>query len=391
MLDTAAFGQALKDRGYNFYSGVPCSFLKDLINYAINEASYVMAANEGDAVAICAGAALGGKKSVVLMQNSGLGNAVSPLTSLNAVFHIPVLGFVSLRGEPGLNDEPQHELMGLITDKMLETMQIDYEVLSGGKDEALKQLDAADAHILNGKSFFFIVKKDTFSKIALKEKPEYSVPPAAGKKAARPVTLDAGAQDLNARPPYSRVEMLKALKEGAGGKAVYLATTGYTGRELYEVGDDPNNLYMAGSLGCISSLGLGLSLARPSVPVAVLDGDGSLLMRTGSLAVNAFYKPGSMFHVLFDNRCHESTGGQFTVAPGVDFLRLALASGYPNAVYAETPEKLKEAAENWRKEKGLVFVYCPVGLRASKELARPSVKPPEVARRLIAFMQKELS
>ena len=132
MLDTTAFGQALKERGFDFYSGVPCSFLKDLINYAINEAVYIMAANEGDAVAVSTGAALGGKKSVVLMQNSGLGNAVSPLTSLNAIFRIPVLGFVSLRGEPGLNDEPQHELMGTITDKMLETMQIDYAVLSAG-------------------------------------------------------------------------------------------------------------------------------------------------------------------------------------------------------------------------------------------------------------------
>jgi phosphonopyruvate decarboxylase len=41
--------------GYDFYSGVPCSFLKYLINYAINDCEYVAAANEGDAVAIVAG------------------------------------------------------------------------------------------------------------------------------------------------------------------------------------------------------------------------------------------------------------------------------------------------------------------------------------------------
>ena len=367
-LDTVAFGNALKKKGFDFFSGVPCSFLKSLINYAINEGSYVMAANEGDAVAICAGAALGGKKSVVLMQNSGLGNAVSPLTSLNAIFRIPVLGFVSLRGEPDLNDEPQHELMGVITDKMLEAMKIDYAFLSANESEALKQLDAADTCIKQGKSYFFIVRKETFSKVALiNDKAKEAAPPL-----------------------FQKTEMLRSVKEGAGPDSLYLATTGFTGRELYELGDDPNNLYMVGSMGCISSLALGLSLSQPERPVVVLDGDGSLLMRMGSLAVNAFYKPRLMFHVLFDNNSYESTGGQNTVAPGVDFPSLALAAGYSKAISTAAPAELKSAAENWRKKGGLVFVYCPVGLRVSKDPPRPTVKPPELARRFINFIhQKE--
>ena len=183
--------------------------------------------------------------------------------------------------------------------------------------------------------------------------------------------------------------MLRAVKEGAGSKSLYLAATGFTGRELYELGDDPNNLYMVGSMGCVSSLGLGLSLARSDMSVVVLDGDGSLLMRMGSLAVNAFYKPRAMLHVLFDNRCHESTGGQFTAAPAVDFPHLALAAGYPQAVCAKTPEELKAAVEDWRNRKGLTFIYCPVDLRTSKELFRPSIKPPEAAKRFIDFIQKE--
>jgi phosphonopyruvate decarboxylase len=303
------------------------------------------------------------------MQNSGLGNAVSPLTSLNAIFNIPVFGFVSLRGEPGLKDEPQHDLMGVITDKMLETMHIDYAFLSAEESEAIKQLDSADKLINEGKSFFFIVKKDTFSKVELKHKPDVS--PAATPEAEL----------------YQKTEMLRAVKEGAGDKSLYLATTGFTGRELYELGDDPNNLYMVGSLGCISSLGLGLSLARPDKSVVVLDGDGSLLMRMGSLAVNTFYKRQALFHVLFDNRCHESTGGQFTVAPIVDFPALARATGYPSVITVHNPEELKSAAEEWNKNGGLVFVYCPVALRSSKELARPSVKPPEVAERFSCFLQ----
>ncbi len=169
MLQTRVFGDELKRLGFNFYSGVPCSFLKDLINYAINECDYVMATNEGDAVAACAGAYLGGRKSVFLCQNSGLTNATSPLTSLTWTFKLPILGVVSLRGEAGISDEPQHELMGPITTKMLDLMEIPWEFLAADDTEAIKQVARADEHINNNRTFFFVVKKGTFEKEALKE------------------------------------------------------------------------------------------------------------------------------------------------------------------------------------------------------------------------------
>ena len=131
-----------------------------------------MAANEGDAVAICAGAQLGGTKSVFLCQNSGLTNATSPLTSLSYTFKIPLLGIVSLRGEPGGKpDEPQHELMGQITTDFLDLMRIKWEYLATHQGEAERQLEKANATIEAGEPFFFVVKAGTFSKEALRRKP----------------------------------------------------------------------------------------------------------------------------------------------------------------------------------------------------------------------------
>lgn len=172
MLNTKEFGQELQKLGFNFFCGVPCSYLKYLINYVINEANYIPATNEGDAVAICTGAYIGGKKSVVLMQNSGLTNAISPLTSLNSIFKIPILGFISLRGEEGINDEPQHALMGRITTKFLSTMGICWEILSSDLKEVIQQLSRAYESIEKGQAFFFVVKKGTFSKVALSDKQE---------------------------------------------------------------------------------------------------------------------------------------------------------------------------------------------------------------------------
>lgn len=373
MLDTESFGNALKGMGYDFFSGVPCSFLKDLINYAINDCEYIMAANEGDAIAICAGAELAGRKTVALMQNSGLGNAVSPLTSLNAIFKIPVLGFVSLRGEPGLGDEPQHELMGVITDRMLEVMKIRHACLSDSMDEALKQLEEADRVIAAGEAFFFIVKKGSFSKVALKE--------AVGLVRGQPPAQDGSGDDLP-----RRYEMIEAIANAAGPSTLIAATTGFTGRELYQHADNESNFYMVGSLGCLSSFCLGVNKARPGQAVIALDGDGAALMRLGALPVVATYKPEKLLHILLDNNAHESTGGQFTVSGNIDWASLARAAGYKQVMKTSNAKELAAAVKSWEAEGGLVFVHARIAQGAPADLGRPKTKPYEVAARLRAFI-----
>src|SRR5215831_5547912 len=117
MIEARQFVDGAVARGYSFWAGVPCSFLTPLINYVIQDErlTYIGAASEGEAVAIAAGGYLAGRKSVVICQNSGLGNMVNPLTSLNDTFQIPTLLIVTHRGHTAHTDEPQHALMGAIT------------------------------------------------------------------------------------------------------------------------------------------------------------------------------------------------------------------------------------------------------------------------------------
>ena len=130
MIEAQSFVEAARAHGFQNYAGVPCSFLTPFINYVSNDGSlnYVSSANEGDALATAAGSAIGGKRAVVMMQNSGLGNAVSPATSLTWVFRIPVLIICTHRGAPGARDEPQHELMGRITGGLFDIMEIPWEI-----------------------------------------------------------------------------------------------------------------------------------------------------------------------------------------------------------------------------------------------------------------------
>jgi phosphonopyruvate decarboxylase len=379
MLNTKSFGEELSRYGFKFFSGVPCSFLKDLINYAINDLRYVAAANEGDAVAIASGAYVGGLKSAVLMQNSGLSNAVSPLTSLNYTFQIPVLGFVSLRGEEGLQDEPQHELLGKITPQLLETMGVAWDYLSDDIEKARQQIAQANEIIEKKQSFFFIVRKGTFEKVALKKQ---AIPQASNEIKVK--------ESKSLQMP-SRLDALKIINKAKEDNVVFLATTGVTGRELYEIDDAKNNLYMVGSMGCISSLGLGLALAKPEKKIIVIDGDGSLLMRMGSLATNAAYGPKNLLHILLDNGIHDSTGGQDTSSGNVSFVDVAAACGYRKAYFVHNLEELQNQIEAWKNHMSLTFIHLKIKKGTMETLGRPKIRPYEVKNRLMAFLNENVS
>ena len=113
MLAAQEFVQGLKNRNFTFFTGIPCSFFQAAINHIISDRDleYVMTANEGTALATAAGASLSNRPAVALIQNSGLGNLINPLTSLNMIYRIPVLLFISGRAY-GVDDEPQHEIIG---------------------------------------------------------------------------------------------------------------------------------------------------------------------------------------------------------------------------------------------------------------------------------------
>jgi len=375
MLDIHEFGGLLRSRGFTFFSGVPCSLLKNLINYAINNFQYIIATNEGEAVAISSGAYLGGKRSCVLMQNSGLTNALNPLTSLNYCFQIPVLGFVSWRGEPGIKDEPEHTLMGEILPSVLDVCRIPHAILSLDIEEAKYQLDRAEKHYERDEPFFFIVKRDTFSDEPLKKKLIFEQYKRAIVETKSDTYLP------------TRLEVLEIINRHRDGDVVILASTGKGGRELFEIEDAINNLYMVGSMGCVSSVGLGLALSRPEKRIIAIDGDGALLMRMGSLATNGYYKPKNLLHILLDNNSHDSTGGQETVSQNIDFSHIASHAGYNRSICTNSPERVGEIIEEWKKEPVLSFLHAKIKKGSKQNLGRPTVAPYHVKRRIMSFIK----
>lgn len=371
MINADLFVEAARARGCGLWTGVPCSYLKPFINFTIGSKTvrYVGATNEGDAVAIASGSWLGGVGAVAMFQNSGLGNAVNPLSSLNLILNIPILVITTWRGEPGgEHDEPQHAVMGAITPRVFEIMGIPWELFPREAGQVEPVLDRAFRHMQEKRTpYALIMQKDSVAPQALTAKPRVRTAPAPAPAAAWPATLP------------TRRDVLETIQACAGPADVIIATTGFTGRELYALGDRANQLYMVGSMGCASSFGLGLALARPDRRVIVLDGDGAALMRLGAMSTLGAEAPPNLIHLLLDNEVHESTGAQATTSTTTDLAAVAAACGYPRVTRSGSTAELRRAVET---AQGLTFIHCRIRPGVPDKLPRPSITPDAVVQRL---------
>jgi phosphonopyruvate decarboxylase len=375
MLDAARLMEASRAAGFGLWTGVPCSYLTPFIDEVLADrgTTYVPAANEGDAVAIAAGARLGGMKSVAMMQNSGLGNAVNPLSSLCDTLRIPLLLVVTLRGDPGGQpDEPQHVLMGRVTTPLLDLLGIPWEWFPREHADVEPCLERAVARMeRTGLPFGLVMKKGTVN-------PRPPSPPL-GQQRPRVRTLPP-----DALPRATRRDWLSAVQASVSPEDLVIASTGYLGRELYALEDRPNQLYLVGSMGCASSVALGLAIARPDRRVVVLEGDGAGLMRLGAWASIGFARRGNLRHVLLDNGCHDSTGGQSSLSGSVDFCELAAGCGYAAVDRSADPAGFGPWLN--RLHDGPSFLHVPILTGTSGDLPRPKEGPPAVARRFTAQM-----
>lgn len=380
MIEASAFVDAARLRGFDWYAGVPCSYLTPFIDFVLQDASlhYLSAANEGDAVALMAGVALGGRRGVTMMQNSGLGNAVSPLTSLTWTFRLPQLLIVTWRGQPGVPDEPQHRLMGPVTPRMLDTMEIPWELFPTEPEAIGPALDRACAAMdATGRPYALLMPKGSVAPRSYDAKP-------IAVRSRTPATRTVPSRDPASVMPSRHDALARIVERTPPDATVVFATTGYTGRELYALDDRANHLYMVGSMGCLSPFALGFALARPDVDVVAIDGDGAALMRMGAMATIGRYGPANLAHVLLDNGMHESTGGQATVSSTVAFADVAAACGYAWSAAAADVDAIDDVLA--ASVDGPRFLHLAIRPGTPATLPRPTIGPEDVKARLVLHL-----
>lgn len=376
MITGSAFLCQTENLGFNFYSGVPCSFLTPLINGVIsNETlSYVGATNEGEALAIASGAWLAGKKSVVMCQNSGLGNLINPLTSLNTPFGIPTLLIVTWRGQPGLSDEPQHNLMGRITTSMLDVIKIPHTAFP----QNIKNLST----VLQNADISMTEKNLPFALILEKGVVE---PQSLTKQKLSVTRIGKVKSQLTRATPPSRYDALNTLLSNTNENAAIIATTGKTGRELFTISDRKQHFYQVGSMGCAAAMGLGVAL-NTNRPVIIIDGDGSSLMKLGTLGTIGAYAPRNLIHLILDNGVHDSTGGQPTVSQNVSFAKTAQSCGYKTSYACDTLDSFAAALKDGTLAAKPCLIHLKIKPGSMTKLGRPTISPFDVARRFRDFI-----
>lgn len=374
-----AFFDSLSERGVNFLTGVPDSLLKEFcafVDAALPPENHVIAANEGSAVGLAAGHHLAtGTVPVIYLQNSGLGNAVNPLLSLAdpEVYGMPMVVVIGWRGEPGVKDEPQHELMGQITSRLLALAGVHGEPFPLAAADIEPVLARAVAHMrATGQPVGLVQPKGAIAPRPLDE--------VRAEPAPRVAPVDFGGAGLP-----RRMDVLALLRDKLPESAGLVATTGHTGRELFTLQDHAGHLYCVGSMGGASAIGLGAAL-NCEREIAVLDGDGAALMKLGNMATIGAEAPARFTHVLLDNGRHLSTGGQATVSAHVDFAAIAAACGYRFAARAGGLAEAGAALDAALVVPGPRFVHVKVAAEEVAGLGRPTVAPREVARRFRAHL-----
>lgn len=379
MIHASSFVDHLRELGYSQYAGVPCSFFTPFLNYVIDDPrlDYIGATSEGEAVGITLGAALAGRKTVTMCQNSGLGNMVNPLTSLNYPFRIPTLLIVTWRGQPGVKDEPQHEQMGRIMHQLLDTLEIPWLPFPREESEiASTMAQAEESMARTQRPCALVMEKDSIAPHEL----------SGGAQPARVVTEVR--ENFSGGEKLTRTEALELILNTLAGNEAIIATTGKTGRELFTVADRPNHLYVVGGMGTASAIGFGVAHALPKQPVVVIDGDGAALMKMGSLATIGFYQPANFLHIILDNEAHDSTGGQQTASPVVRFAQVAAAANYRSAFAADSRDEIRAALRELRHRAGPSLLHVKIRPGSPEKLGRPTVKPHEVKDRFSAFLRE---
>ena len=383
MISAFSFVDHLRHLGYSQYSGVPCSFLTSLINYVIDDSAsdYVGAASEGEAVGVTFGAFLAGRKTVTMCQNSGLGNMVNPLTSLNYPFRVPTLLIVTWRGQPQVKDEPQHEQMGRIMHDLLETLEIPCLPFPVSEAEIAETMEQAEASMeQRNRPFGLVMQKG-------------SVAPHALSRRLEPKSIETDLQQnlsANTNERLTRTAAIELILDALAGDEAIIATTGKTGRELFTISDRPNHLYVVGGMGTASAIGFGVAHALPKQSVVVIDGDGAALMKLGALATIGFYQPSNLLHIILDNQTHDSTGGQQTASGIVRFAALAAAANYRSAFAVDRPDEIRESVRLLRHRDGPSLLHVKIQPGSPANLGRPTVAPHEVKERFLQFLRSNV-
>ena len=315
----------------NIAATLPCDRIKALLVLLEKNIQTISLTREENGVGICAGIYLGGGRPMMVIQSTGLGNMINALLSLNLTYDIPLPIIASWRGVYKESIETQWQL-GKRMPEILSVSGINFTIIN-----SLNEIDTLDEAI---KESFSSLHPHVILMSPAVWEGSMSEIPQPREICSRNVDLEFNSTIQ--KPELTRYEAIRTIMETIGDDLI-VSNLGIPSKELYEIRDRELNFYMLGSMGLVSSIGLGLAINQKK-RVYGIDWGGCLVMNPKALISIGDYKPDNLTIIGIDNAAYGSTGNQTTCTQNqVDLELLARASGINTTVKAHSLHVLKEA------------------------------------------------
>ncbi|MBI2872231.1 MAG: sulfopyruvate decarboxylase subunit alpha [Chloroflexi bacterium] len=371
--------QILKEQKIDCVATLPCDKAQAFLALVTQNFSEIPLTREADGFGICAGLVLAGRRPAMLIQNTGLGNAVTDIASLFQVYQLPLPVLVSWRGVYKETIEVQKNL-GQKIPALLQALGVPHTVVEREEDLPLVSSAIEDAYrhqtvhaillsprLWEGSSF-----SPTPNEIRRKHR-ENEHPQTVAVKSRREVTGD----------ELTRYGAIKLIM-GAADQQIVIGHTGIPSKELFAIRDRPLNFYMLGSLGLATPIGIGLSMGQER-EVWVLDGDGALLLNPNALFSLRMFGRSNLTVFAIDNASWGSTGNQVT--PTLDYFDLELLArscGIRNTHKVRNAAELQEALQvRGDGPRFIHFITAP----GNANVPNVPLSPPEIKERFLAALR----
>ena len=308
----------------------PCNKLNAVMQQVPNDIEVLNITKESAGLGLCFGRSLAGKRSAMFIQNTGLGNLITELYTMQKLYQVALPIFVSWRGYYQEPIEAQI-IFGQKVETLLQAIDVEYEICKSADD--LKNLDQSVEECFGQNKVKVYLLSPELWEVNSADFHVFGSPNLN--------SVENSTQGYQGTPSLTRKGAIDVITSSINDNDILVSQIGFPSKEVYNSKDREQNFYMLGALGAATEVGIGLAMEKPDRHVYVIDGDGAFFFNPNQLFDLAVYKPENLTVICLDNGSWGSTGNQPTLSSsGMNLSAIAASLGITNKGMTDNPEEL---------------------------------------------------
>lgn len=360
---------ALVENGIDRVAYLPCNKLNAMMKQCPTTIDLLHITREATGLGLAFGRSLAGKRSALFIQNTGLGNLITELYTLQKLYQVGLPLFVSWRGHYQEPIEAQ-VILGNRVEPLLAAVGVEYTILEKSADLTTLRTELKTCFKEQKVKVFLISP-------ALWEEniPDYHL---FGQPRFDRVELLA--EEYTATPVLNRSQAIQRAMEVVGEEDIVISQIGFPSRELHHHSDRALNFYLLGALGSATEVGIGMAMELPDRHIFVFDGDGALFFNPNQLFDLATYQPSNLTVICLDNGSWGSTGNQPTLSSsGLNLSAILRSMGVDRALMTDDLTQYQEMITSKR----VPFLHFLISAGNDKAALEIPIGAVEIKRRFL--------